>query len=229
MQGHLHAITTRGDREITKAGEISAWLEEVRRTRQNAHVDRKFQRWRLYRAATGTRRARLVTAGGALAVVGVVVGVVVTQTGGGGTKPRGPSPPIVVSASSLVKMVKDLGHPVYWVGPRLGSDYELTSAPDGRIFLRYLPAGLKAGAPGGYLSVGTYPFQHAFPATIRAAGKQGFVRVQAGVGVAAAYARGRPTNIFVAFRGIDYQIEVFDPEAAEARSLVAQRRVVPVP
>jgi hypothetical protein len=47
--------------------------------------------------------------------------------------------------------------------------------------------------------------------------------------VAAAYARGRPTNVHVAFRGADYQIEVFDPKPGGARRIGAERRVVPVP
>jgi hypothetical protein len=192
---------------------------------------------RLYRAATATRRGRLVTAAAALAVTGGVVVVVVSQTGGDGAKPRpltkvAPkrgNTVVLLSEHGLETLANTLGHPIYWVGPRPRVVYELTSAPDGRIFLRYLPAGSKAGAKGAYLSVGTYPFAGAFAATVRAARRKGLARVKVGAGVAAVYARGRPTNVYVAFRGADYQIELFDAKPGAARRIAAERRVVPVP
>jgi hypothetical protein len=192
---------------------------------------------RLYGAATATRRARLVTAAAALAVTGGVVVVVVSQTGGGGARPRPVTKVapkrvnkvVLLSESGLEALANRVGHPTYWVGPQPRVTYELTSAPDGRIFLRYLPAGSKAGAEGAYLSVGTYPFAGAFAATVRAGGQKGFARVKVAAGVAAVYTRGRPTNVFVAFRGADYQIELFDAKPGRARRLVAERRIVPVP
>jgi hypothetical protein len=193
---------------------------------------------RIYRVATATRRARLVTAAVVLAVVGGVVGGVVSQTGGGGAKPkpaankvapkRGNSP-LLLSESGLETLANALGRPIYWVGPQPRVVYELTTSADGRIFLRYLPEGSKAGAPVAFLSVGTYPFADAFEATVRAERQKGFAPVKVGPGVAAAYARGRPTNVYEAFRGADYQIEVFDPKPGRAQRLVAERRVVPVP
>jgi hypothetical protein len=188
-------------------------------------VRRRSRLHRLYRAATATRRARVVTVA-AVAVVGIVAGVVVSQTGDGGAK-RGSSA-VVLSESGLETLAKTL-HTIYWVGPQPGMAYELRAAPDGRIFLRYVPAGSKPGVAGEYLSLGTYPLVKAFAATVRAAGKKDFVRVQAGDGVAAVYAGGRPTNVYLAFRGVDYQVELFDRDPARARKLVIERRVVPVP
>ena len=50
-----------------------------------------------------------------------------------------------------------------------------------------------------------------------------------GDGLAAFYAKARPTNIFVAFSGVDYQIELFAPKPGTvARSIVAQDQLVPV-
>src|SRR5439155_531810 len=83
-------------------------------------------------------------------------------------------------------------------------------------------AGAKAGAKGAYLAVGTYPFAGAFAATVRAGEQKGFARVKVGAGVAAVYARRRPTNVYLAFRGADYQIELFDPKPGEARRIVAE-------
>ena len=47
-------------------------------------------------------------------------------------------------------------------------------------------------------------------------------------GAIAVYSNSRPTNIYLAYPGSDVQIEVYDPDAAKARSLVASGRVVPV-
>jgi hypothetical protein len=77
------------------------------------------------------------------------------------------------------------------------------------------------------LSVGTYPF-----ARIRGdgagGGAKGLRPRETGAEVATAYTRGRPTKVYLAFRGADYQIEVFDPTPGGARRIVAERRVVPV-
>ena len=176
--------------------------------------------------------APLVTVAVALAVVGVGVGIVVTRTGSG--SPSAPKTTTTAPATTLLtqsgleELARTLGRPLFWVGPQPGADYELTSSPDGRLFLRYLPAGSKAGAQGNYLSVGTYPFANAYAATVRAAGRQGFAQLNAGPGAAAVYAQGRPTNVFLAFQNLNYQIELFHPQAAEARRLVVERHVVPV-
>ena len=47
-------------------------------------------------------------------------------------------------------------------------------------------------------------------------------------GAIAVYSKSRPTNIYLAYPGSDVQIEVYDPSPAQARSLVASGRVVPV-
>ena len=46
-----------------------------------------------------------------------------------------------VSTSALSSWVATVGHPVYWAGPEHGYRYELTHTTDGRIYIRYLPAG----------------------------------------------------------------------------------------
>ena len=177
--------------------------------------------------------APLVTVAVVLALAGIAVGVVLTQTGNESTSaPQTTTPGAstrLLTSSGLEELAQTLGRPLYWVGSKEGVDYELTSSPDGRMFLRYLPAGAKAGTEGNYLSVGTYPFADAYASTVRAAGRQGFAQLNAGPEAAAVYALARPTNVFLAFQGLDYQIELFHPQAAEARRLVVERRVIPVP
>jgi hypothetical protein len=76
--------------------------------------------------------------------------------------------------------------------------------------------------------VGTYPLAHAF-ATLRAtAKKQGAKLIHlAGGGIAFQY-KGRPTSVYLAFPGSNYQIEVFDPSPARALQVVRTGQVQPV-
>src|SRR5262245_59995447 len=50
-----------------------------------------------------------------------------------------------VSASGLHTLAKALRQPILWAGPVSGDTYELTQTNDGRIYVRYLLPGTKAG------------------------------------------------------------------------------------
>ena len=51
------------------------------------------------------------------------------------------------------------------------------------------------------------------------------VAVPGGVGF---YATTRPTNLYVAFPGVNAQVEVYDPSARVVRRLVAAGKLAPV-
>lgn len=142
----------------------------------------------------------------------------------------GPAPTSAVAASrdELEAVAAELGRPIYWAGEREGATYELTRSPGDRVYVRYLPAGVPVGTKAPYLTVATYPLEHGFEATRRAASQPGSVRVPAGPGAVAFYARTRPTNVYLAFRGIDEQIEIFDPSPQRARELVVSQQIRPV-
>lgn len=116
---------------------------------------------------------------------------------------------------------------MYWVGPRTDTTYEVTQTTDGRIYVRYLPRRTTVGTTKPFLTVGTYPVRDALQATEAKAAAAGSVRVRAGSGGIAFYARDRPTNVYEAFPGVDYQLEIYDPSRGAA-GLVSARRVVTV-
>jgi hypothetical protein len=132
-----------------------------------------------------------------------------------------------VTFRQLKVAARVLGHPLYWVGRKRGLTYELTQTSDGRVYLRYLPRGERAGADKPFLTIGTYPVRNAFATSRRLANVKTAVRVPVAGGIAF-YSRSRPTNVYVAFRGIDYQIEVYDPSAVKARRLVKSGQLVRV-
>jgi hypothetical protein len=77
-----------------------------------------------------------------------------------------------VSAQELAALPATVGHPVYWAGPKRGFTYELTRTSDGRIYIRYLPAGVSIGSNHPkYLTIGTYPLKNAL-ATVRGIAKR---------------------------------------------------------
>ncbi|HEX4520704.1 MAG TPA: hypothetical protein VH063_14070 [Gaiellaceae bacterium] len=131
---------------------------------------------------------------------------------------------VAVSAADLAKLQTRLGRNLYWAGSEVGATYELTQTPDGRVYVRYLPASAKVGTPHLYLTIGTYPLADAYATTKSAAAKPDAVDVPIAGGVAF-YDRSRPMSVYIAFPGVDEQIEVFDPSAEVAHSTVARHLI----
>src|SRR5207247_598445 len=119
-------------------------------------------------------------------------------TGGGGA--------VAVSPAGLVKLSNALGHPIYWAGAAQGTTYELTKASTGAVYVRYLPRGVKLGVSRPYLTVATYPLPHAYATTRAAARQPGAMAVALASGTAF-YLKASPTSVYLAFRGVQEQIE----------------------
>jgi hypothetical protein len=187
------------------------------------------------RSAPGRPRLRLGAVVALTAVVAVGVLLVVRHKGGGTTAQQPTTQQTTtqqqsigataVSEQGLRTIANTLGRPIYWAGRKARVTYELTQSPDGRIFLRYLPQGVPVGTPSPYLTVATYPMTNAYAATRGVAQRRGSVKIHAGSGVVAFYGRTRPTNVYEALQGSDYQIEVYSPSAKQARHLVAGRLI----
>jgi hypothetical protein len=152
--------------------------------------------------------------------------VVDVHAAGGSTLTTGPATaPQGLTLAGFRSFAKRVGHPVYWIGPRPDTTYEVTQTTDGRIYVRYLPLRTAVGTTKPFLTIGTYPVPDALKATKRQASAAGSVRVPAPSGGTAFYAHSRPTNVYEAFPGIDYQLEVYDP-SGKAAGLVSAGRIV---
>ena len=134
------------------------------------------------------------------------------------TTPKGQGA-VAVSEAGLHTLAS-LGRSIYWAGPQPDVTYELTQHPDGRVYLRYLPSGTPLGSPKAFLTVASYPVTDAYAVTRSVAVQAGSIQVEVGHGGVAFYRSELPTNVYVAFRGSEYQIEVFDPSPQRARALV---------
>jgi hypothetical protein len=135
-----------------------------------------------------------------------------------------------VSQAQLEDLAASTNHPVYWAGPRENLSYELTKTTDGRIFIRYLPAGVKAGDQRpNFLAIGTYPRANAFRDLQRASRRQGEVSVKIEDGGLLVFNERKPTNVYFGYPNANYQVEVFSPSAQTARSLVLTGKIEPIP
>jgi hypothetical protein len=161
---------------------------------------------------------------GAVIVVALAVGVVVWLV----LRNRGSSSPVnvtAVSVSQLRTLAASVGHPIFWLGPKKGSTYELTRTPTGSIFIRYLPHGAKLGTKTPLLTVATYPFEGAFPALQRVVQQPGITSLALSRGGLGEVSRKDPQRVHVAYPGVNYQVEVFDPTPGAARALVTAGRL----
>jgi hypothetical protein len=119
--------------------------------------------------------------------------------------------------------------PIYWAGARQGARLELSRPEAGRTFVRYLTEGAEPGnRDPDYLTVGTYASTNP-AAKLRRQGKEpGGVLGTAPGGAVVYFNRSEPLSVYVAFPGVDAQIEVYDPAFNQALRLVNSGQIVPV-
>ena len=126
-------------------------------------------------------------------------------------------------------MPAQTGHQVYWAGPLAGHTYELTRPTDGNVYIRYLPSGVRVGAKEpDYLTVGTYPRPRALADLRQLARRPRTTSFAVPGGGLAVYSDERPASVYIAFPRQPVQVEVYDPEPANARRLARSGQVRPV-
>jgi hypothetical protein len=168
---------------------------------------------------TPARAMQLVAAGQLRSLGPLTAG---SAAGTLGLKPR------AATIADLSSFAARLGHPLYWVGPKPGYTYELSTTSSGSVFIRYLPPGANVGDPRPrYVIVATYPFAGAFAAVAGTAKHRPAFRLAHG-GIAVVDT-GYPESIHLAFPNSAYQIELFDPSPSAGRRLVASGAVAQVP
>jgi hypothetical protein len=173
----------------------------------------------------------------ALATLVALVVIVWLITGTGGSPPASPAPaapatvarigPIGLSVGGLAGMVNGtLRQPTYWAGPKSGVVYELTRTTNGNVYVRYLRRGAKVGDPrASFLIVATYPYPNAFHRLQAVAHGAGVTLADGAFVLPDA---GYPKSVHMAFPGVDYEVEVYDPSPAVAVRVAKSGTVQPV-
>ena len=125
------------------------------------------------------------------------------------------------SKGELADLAATVQHPIFWLGPKRGFTYELTQTSSGQIYVRYLPQGVDVGADEPHLTVVTYPFPGAYTAVRKQAAANGAVTARLARDGLAVLDNGYPQSAHVAYPGVNYQVEVYDPTPARAMQLVS--------
>ena len=129
---------------------------------------------------------------------------------------------VALSESDLKDVVSKLGETVYWAGPMRGAKYTINAQNVGAIYVRYLPnaKGISDTLPK-YRVIATYKENNAYDATLAAGNQANGVSFakEDGAGVVF-YNKNTPTNVYLAYKALPFQIEVFDPAAETALAMV---------
>jgi hypothetical protein len=168
-----------------------------------------------------------------LLAVAVIGSLLLAGCGGSSHSPTVTHPPaaraiapVLLNGAGLKTEAHQIRQPIYWAGPMKGYRSEFQRTSQGYVYVRYLPQGVRTGAPGrNFLVVATYIFYGAFHGLKTVANGKGV----AGPGGSLVYVNPRdPRSVLMAFPGVDYEIEVYDPKPAVARSTALSGRVKPV-
>lgn len=130
---------------------------------------------------------------------------------------------VALTEPELIAAVKQLGIDVYWAGPVKDAKYTLAVPADGQAYVRYLPngQGIEDTKPN-YVVIATYTTTDAFTATQAAGNTTNGVTFINTEGAAVYYNKDTPTNVYVAYPNLNFQIEVFDPIAATALEIASK-------
>ena len=141
-----------------------------------------------------------------------------------------PGSPEAASIEQLRDLSASVGHDVYWAGaPAPGTELELTHQADGRIYVRYLTGDAPVGdARPRFTTVGTYPVPGALAALSKEAKRPAAITRTLPDGGLAFVDANRPTSVYLAWPGSDYEVEVFDPSPKRALDLVLTGAIAPV-
>ena len=134
--------------------------------------------------------------------------------------------PTILSESDLRAFGRAQPIPVYWAGPQPNRKYELTKTQSGRYYVRYLtPTAVPGDKSPRFQTVGTYPGTNAYGA-LQVVGRRPHTRViRTQSGALVVYDTQKPTSVYFAFPGQNFQVELYDPRAERARRTVLGGKV----
>jgi hypothetical protein len=179
---------------------------------------------------TKPKRRHVLLGAVAAAVIAVLLAawVLIDDNESGDTAAGISTEAAIVSVDSLRKAASTQGTPIYWAGNTEGSELELSQPSTDRTYVRYLPSGVQAGDSRPFLTVSSYRFPNP-TAALRSRGSEpaGVLATAPGNGTVY-FNREDPKSVYLAYPGVDVEVEVFAPEFKEALQLATSGRIVPV-
>lgn len=125
-----------------------------------------------------------------------------------------------LTESELITAVKSTGISVFWLGSTAGAKYAFNNLAEDQNFIRYLPGGNGVGDTSEkYRIVGTYADPNAYTTMQKAAESNTGVSAVNPDGSIVFYSKATPLHVYLAFKNLPYQIEIFDPVPGVALKL----------
>jgi hypothetical protein len=166
----------------------------------------------------------------ALLVAGLLVGAAAAIALGLQLNDPRSTAAVAVTQADLQQLSDELGQPVFWLGSPSGRTLELSRTPAGRVFVRYLPRGTRVGDRSPrYPTVATYPVANAYGVAVVGAQRSGGLVTALPAGAALITYVTRPRSAYYVHRGLNAQVEVFDPQPGRAAKRVRAGELRAVP
>jgi|TARA_B110000259_G_scaffold1181_1_gene1415 hypothetical protein len=169
------------------------------------------------------------------AVVGLGIGVggatLLNQSQGNSPTVSGQlSGRVALTENELLAIVSENNLVAYWSGSEAGALYSLVANTSGQVFVRYLSDGLGLeDTSANYRVVATYPQADAFAITQAAGNQANAISFVNPDGAQVFFSKDFPSNIYMAYPDLAYEIEIYDPGSGVALNLattsMAIRRV----
>ena len=127
---------------------------------------------------------------------------------------------VALNESQLKDVVRQIKQKVYWTGPMSGAKYTINAQNFNSIYVRYLAngKGISDQTPR-YRVIATYKEANAYNSTLSAGNQSNGLSFTKPDGRVVYYNKQVPTNVYVAFKSLPYQIEIFDPDAKKSLAM----------
>ena len=135
--------------------------------------------------------------------------------------------PAAMSAEKLASFASSHDGPVYWAGTLASRQLEVTTTSVG-TFVRYLPLNAPVGGSARAITVGTYPLRNAYATAVSRSKAPAMTSRETSGGGLVVWSQKLPTSVYVAFPGVPHLVEVYAPDADDARTLALSGRIRPV-
>lgn len=124
---------------------------------------------------------------------------------------------VCLTESQLKKLVKDEKITAYWAGPVSQATYSINTTNAGQVFVRYVLKGQNCDSENNdFRVIATYTLANAFESTKAAGSQSNGVSLANQDGSVVYFSKDTPTNVYIAYPALDYQIEIYDPNPKEA-------------
>jgi hypothetical protein len=138
------------------------------------------------------------------------------------------TPPRIVSAGQLGRIVAETGHLVYWAGPMPGTVLTVSEGPEGLVQVRYLKDESELGREGREtLTVSSYPRPDPAAALANLAKSPGAIAWHSREGAEFVTTEEEPDIVYLASPEDSVQVEVYSPSPGRATTLSRLGRVRP--